>query len=271
MHTMINGGKDMLVSKCSSKLMVQKILLFVITASFHGFLQAASSPYADTVIINGKVITADSDNPLEVTIADAIAIQGDRILAVGTNESIGEKIAAWTEIIDAKGNTVTPGFIDTHNHVFETALGFPWVVKRIPEMLEISINASSVEEMTQLMNQAVAARALQIPAGRWIMVNIRPPNIAVETLGKTITRDKLDNITSNHPVFVSTRGGSVLNTMAIEAVESYYGNQLADAYWKVNRELGWSGDYTDFGRCIKIDLINSKLILLINIFKVTLK
>jgi predicted amidohydrolase YtcJ len=220
-------------------------------------VNAAPSPYADTVIINGKVITADADRPEDVSIAEALAIRGERIIAVGSNDEIQALIADWTEVIDARGNTVTPGFIDTHNHIFETALGFPWVVQRIPEMLEISIRADSVQDMTRLMEQAVAARASQIPVGRWIMVDIRPPAVAVETLGKTITRASLDSIAPNHPVFVSTRGGSVLNTMATESVEGFYGNKLADAYWKVDRDTGWSGDYTDFGRCIKIDIINN--------------
>jgi predicted amidohydrolase YtcJ len=240
-----------------SKLRIIETLLFVLMTHLSFVVYSASSPYAETVILNGKVITADSDDPEAVSIEEAIAISGDKIIAVGSNDDIQEMIADWTEVIDAKGNSVIPGLIDTHNHLFETALGFDWVVKRIPEMLEISVRADSVEGITLRVEQAVAARANQIPEGRWIMVDMRPPEFAVETLGKTITREKLDNITSNHPVFVSTRGGSVLNSMAIEAVESYYGNQLADAYWKVDRELGWSGDYTDFGRCIKIDLINS--------------
>ena len=78
---------------------------------------AAKSPYAETVIINGKVITADADDPEDVTMAEAIAIQGDRIMAVGSNEEIRKLVADWTEVIDAKGNSVIPGLIDTHNDI----------------------------------------------------------------------------------------------------------------------------------------------------------
>lgn len=241
----------------SRQSLVINFLFLVITSLVSTTIHAGTSPYADTVIINGKVITADADKPQDISTAEAVAIQGTKILAVGSNVEIRQLIADWTEVIDARGNTVMPGLIDTHNHLFETALGFDWVVKRIPEMLEISVGGETVNDMTRNLERAVAARAGQIPEGRWIMVDIRPPDIAVETLGKTITRQLLDGITPNHPVFVSTRGGSVLNTMAIEAVESFYGNQLDDAYWKVDRELGWSGDYTDFGRCIKIDIINN--------------
>ncbi len=242
---------------CSYRGSVLFFSLFIVLSLTSQAVISAPSPYADTVIINGEVITADNDKPEQVTIAEAIAIRDSRIIDVGSNDEIQERIANWTEIIDAKGNTVIPGLIDTHNHIFETALGFDWVVTRIPEMLEISIRADSVDELTRNMERAVAARAGQIPEGRWIMVDIRPPAVAVETLGKTITRATLDAVAPNHPVFVSTRGGSVLNTLAIESVEGFYGNQLAHAYWKVDRNLGWSGDYTDFGRCIKIDIINN--------------
>ncbi|NNE38344.1 MAG: amidohydrolase family protein, partial [Gammaproteobacteria bacterium] len=238
-----------------------RLLLLISSIIFLAFIShsalSAPSPYADTVIINGKVITADNDNPQQVTVTEAIAIRDTGIIDVGSNDEIQQRVANWTEVIDAKGNTVIPGLIDTHNHLFETALGFDWVVNRIPEMLEISIQADTVDEMTRNMERAVAARASQIPEGRWIMVDIRPPAVAIETLGKTITRSTLDAVAPNHPVFVSTRGGSVLNTLATESVEGFYGNQLADAYWKVDRDLGWSGDYTDFGRCIKIDIINN--------------
>ena len=72
----------------------------LITSTAH----AAKAPYAETVILNGKVITADSDDPEDVTMAEAIAIQGDRIMAVGSNAEIRKLIADWTEVIDAKGN-----------------------------------------------------------------------------------------------------------------------------------------------------------------------
>ena len=85
---------------------------------------AGTSPYAETIIINGQVITADNDDPDEVTIAEAIAIRGDKILAVGSNAEIKALTADWTEVIDAKGNSVIPGLIDTHNHLYEHTLDF---------------------------------------------------------------------------------------------------------------------------------------------------
>ena len=76
---------------------------------------AAKSPYAETIIVNGKVITMDSDDPDEISTAEAIAIRGDTIIAVGSNAEIRKLAADWTEVIDARGNSVIPGLIDTHN------------------------------------------------------------------------------------------------------------------------------------------------------------
>jgi predicted amidohydrolase YtcJ len=216
---------------------------------------AAKSPFAETVILNGKVITADSDDPKEVSIEQAIAVAGDRIMAVGSNSEIRKLVADWTEVIDAKGNSVIPGLIDTHNHIYETSTGFPWVIRSMPEMLEIHLRGETSGELWGLIQKAVPARARQIPAGQWIRIGLNPASIAVKMFGNQITRGSLDDLAANHPVFVSTRGGSVLNTRAIEAVESYYGNDLPDAYWMESREVGWSGEYTDFSRCIGTDLI----------------
>jgi predicted amidohydrolase YtcJ len=68
---------------------------------------------ADLIIINGKVLTIDTDNP----VAEAIAIRGETIIAVGTNSAVSalsEK--GKTEVIDAKGRLVIPGFNDAHVH-----------------------------------------------------------------------------------------------------------------------------------------------------------
>jgi len=219
---------------------------------------AGMSPFAETVIINGQVITADNDDPNQVTIAEAVAIRGDRILAVGSNAEIKKLAADWTEVIDAKGNSVIPGLIDTHNHLYEHTLDFGWVVKSIPEMLELRIRVENPEELASIVEKAIQARAKQIPAGNWIRVNARPPDAAVRAFGTTLTRKRLDELAPNHPTYVVTRGGSVLGTKAIEAFEDYYGNELPEDYWLVDRETGTSGEYNDFDRCAKIDIINTQ-------------
>jgi predicted amidohydrolase YtcJ len=220
---------------------------------------AAPAPYADTVVINGKVITADSDDINAVTIAQAVAIRDDRIMAVGSNADIQKLVADWTEVVDAKGNTVTPGYIDTHNHIYETATGFPWVVKDIPDLMEIAVRGTNPQDLANKVVQAVEARAKQIPAGKWIRISMGPPPISVPAMNTNVlNRAMIDKVAPNHPVLITTRGGSILNGKSIAAIEAYYGNDLPADYWMVDKERGWSGDYTDFGRCTSLDLIGTQ-------------
>ena len=67
---------------------------------------------ADTILHNGKVLTVDAD----FSIAEAVAVRGDQILAVGTSNEILRLAGPDTVRIDLKGKTVTPGLINTHIH-----------------------------------------------------------------------------------------------------------------------------------------------------------
>ncbi|MFV1494568.1 amidohydrolase [Phaeobacter sp. JH18-32] len=69
----------------------------------------------DLIIINADVWTMDNDAPR----AEAIAIQGNRISAVGPSKDIKALANDDTRVIDAQGNTVLPGFIDSHVHLFQ--------------------------------------------------------------------------------------------------------------------------------------------------------
>ncbi len=235
---------------------LNNITITLLLLLLSGQSYAGKAPYADTVIINGQVITADSNDPNQITIAEAVAIQGDKIMAVGSNTEIQALIADWTEVIDAKGLSVTPGYIDTHNHIYETSTGFPWVVNYIPDLLEVRVGGANPEEMAQNALNAIRARASQIPEGKWIRINMRPPQIAVPIMnGNILNRARLDEVAPNHPTYVTTRGGTILNTKAQQEFAHYYGNELPDDYWMVDADRGWSGEYTDFGRCSSLDLI----------------
>lgn len=68
---------------------------------------------ADTVLYNGKILTVDSN----FTMAQAVAVRGNRITAVGTNDEVLGLAGPNTLRIDLKGKTVTPGLIHTHIHL----------------------------------------------------------------------------------------------------------------------------------------------------------
>lgn len=216
---------------------------------------AGPSPYATTVIINGKVITMDSDDINNISFEEAIAIQNDTIMAVGSNNDIQQYVADWTEVIDAKGNSVLPGLIDTHNHLYENTLtAFEWVLRDIPELIQINITADSPDEMLNTLEKALPARANQVPPGQWIQVRLGPAQIAVQVIGKTATKQFLDPLSPENPVVISTRGGAAYNSLGIKSIEQRFRNPIPDDFW-IDERVGHSGDYTDGPRCIRGDII----------------
>ena len=64
-------------------------------------------------IVNSKVVTLDN----QATIAEAIAIKDGRICAIGSDDEIKSMIKKTTKVLDAKGNVVLPGLIETHGHL----------------------------------------------------------------------------------------------------------------------------------------------------------
>src|SRR5438105_3488930 len=88
---------------------------FCLTATC--FLACAGSMLAqsaaDTILYNGKVLTVDKN----FQVAEAVAVRGDKIAAVGKSDEILKLAGPNTLKIDLQGNTVTPGLINTHLHI----------------------------------------------------------------------------------------------------------------------------------------------------------
>ncbi len=78
--------------------------------------QTKSEP-ATLIFHNGTILTMDEDQPT----AQAIALAGDKVLAVGSNHEILALRDSSTQVIDLQGHTLMPGFIDTHTHIFNEA------------------------------------------------------------------------------------------------------------------------------------------------------
>src|SRR5438876_12399123 len=85
-----------------------------------GAIVLAQQAAPDVILSNGKIITVDE----RFTIAQAVAIQGDRIVAVGANQDIVRLAGPATKRIDLRGRAVTPGLIDNHMHILRA--GTTW-------------------------------------------------------------------------------------------------------------------------------------------------
>ena len=84
----------------------------LILAALFAIPAAAQQPKADLVLLHGKVVTVDSQHPS----AQAIAVRGDKIVAVGSDAEIQKLAGPQTKTIDLKGRLAVPGFIDGHGH-----------------------------------------------------------------------------------------------------------------------------------------------------------
>ena len=111
-----------------------------------------SAPKVDLLLIDAHVITVDRNRP----IAEAVAIQGDRIAWVGTATEARRRFAGTSRIVDLQGATVLPGLIDAHVHLL--ALG--------QSLLRLNLkDVSDANEAVALVKQRVA----DTPAGEWIL------------------------------------------------------------------------------------------------------
>src|SRR5512133_2403030 len=94
------------------------VAAFVLVAVALGWSNPASAQtLADIVLLNGKIVTVDD----RFTIAEALAIKGERILAVGSNAEVEKHKGALTHVVDLNHRTVIPGLIDNHAHYMRAA------------------------------------------------------------------------------------------------------------------------------------------------------
>ncbi len=190
-----------------------------------GCTQQGTSPAADETppapialaIVNARVWTGDRAAPW----AEALAVAGDRLAAVGTSAEI-QRLARDATIVDAAGRLVVPGFIDTHVHFVDGGFRLASVQLR---------DARSRDEFAR----RIRAFAATVPAGTWITGGDWDHSLWG---GELPARDWIDAVTPDHPVWVSRLDGhmALANGAALaaagvtrEAVEVPGGEIVRDA------------------------------------------
>jgi predicted amidohydrolase YtcJ len=157
----------------------------------------AATGYADSIVTGGNVLTMDAEQPM----AEAIAIRGNHILAVGSTRDIENLAGLNTRRIDARGMTVTPGFIDSHSHPLfaEEAVG-------------VNVNLRRIDDV----KDALAGKAANTPPGHWVRGVMYDDTKFDDE--RPLNRNDIDQAVPDHPVYVGHRGGhtGVVNSMAFE-------------------------------------------------------
>jgi len=166
-----------------------------LAASASASLQSSAPDY---VVINARVITVDDEQPT----AQAFAVKQDRFVAVGSSEDIRNLATSRTEIIDAEGLTITPGFIDAHTHASSAGVN---------ELVQVNVDLRSVTEIQAALRERVNNTA----DGQWIRAFKYDDTKLAE--GRPLNRFDIDEVAPNNPVVVGHRGGhtAVYNSMAL--------------------------------------------------------
>ena len=159
--------------------------------------QQAGGSVITLAFVNGRIWTGNPSQPN----AEALAIAGDRIALVGSAAEIREK-AAGAEIIDLNGQFVTPGFIDAHVHFIDG--GF--------RLASVQLRDASTRAM---FAARIKAFADTVPGGTWITGGDWDHTLWG---GELPSRDWIDAVTPNHPVWVNRLDGhmALANSLALQ-------------------------------------------------------
>ncbi|MEE2823209.1 MAG: amidohydrolase family protein [Acidobacteriota bacterium] len=198
-----------------------------------GFSQAipdlvAQQGYADSVVVNGKIVSMDDRSIIPDTpggIYQAMAIKGKRVMGLGTNDEMVKLTGPRTRKVDVGGRTVIPGLVQTHYHIFSPAAARygPQVGLTDPSV-NISVVAEATAEATaKKVRESIlnAIRVQQIPKGKWISVNLeagannRSGTVRTWLYTGKINRRQFDSAIQEHPIMIRSRVAGIFNQTAI--------------------------------------------------------
>jgi predicted amidohydrolase YtcJ len=169
------------------------LMIFLVLSVLVLFFACGAGPpqkqKADLVLRGGKVVTVDES----FSIAESVAVAGDRIIYVGPEEKIDEYISAATEVIDCSGMLVLPGLIDSHAHLHSLGNELSY------------FNITGTKSFQQIV-QMVESRVKSLKPGEWIIGGRWDQNDWKET--SFPVHEKLSRISPQNPVYLSRIDGN---------------------------------------------------------------
>ncbi|MBI5773116.1 MAG: amidohydrolase [Verrucomicrobia bacterium] len=152
---------------------------------------------ADFILRNAKVATVDA----KFSLAQAVAVRGNKILAVGSNEDITKLAGPNTRMVDAKGRMVIPGLMDSHTHPGGAS------------MTEFDHALPVMESIADVLAY-LRSRAAVVPEGQWIVLQ----QVFITRLKEQRypTRAELDAAAPKHPVVFRTGPDASVNSLALK-------------------------------------------------------
>ena len=161
-------------------------------------------------VVNARIWTGNAKRPW----AEAIAVRGDRIAAVGSSAEIQKMVPKGAKVVDAHGQMMVPGFIDSHTHIISAGRGLAMVKLR---------DASTQAEFIA----RIKAFAKTVPKGAWITDGDWDHTLWG---GELPTRQWIDSVTPDNPVWVSRLDGhmGLANGLALAAAKVSKGTPEVD-------------------------------------------
>lgn len=159
----------------------------------------APGEIADTILVNGNIVTIDAQR----TTAKALAVKDGIIRYIGDDETARSMANESSRVIDLSGRTVTPGLIDAHCHL--SACGLIGTIY-------VDVNWPAIHTIQQ-MQERIAEKIATTPPGEWV---IGAGWVSFE--GRYPTKQDIDPVSPKHPVMIINQGGhmAVVNSLALE-------------------------------------------------------
>ena len=184
--------------KSSRSRQVKRFIFLVLAIQAAGSIMRAADS-ADLILKKGNVYTVNDQQPR----AEAIAVRGDRIVAVGSDAEMLRLKGDKTRVIDLHGHTVVPGLTDSHCHIFGIGAR------------ELNLNLEGTDSLPDFLAR-VKARVAETPRDKWIT-----GRGWIETFWSPAefpSRQDLDLISPDNPVFLTRADGhaAVANSFALK-------------------------------------------------------
>ncbi len=152
---------------------------------------------ADLIYHHAKVLTVDA----KFRVVEAIAVKGDRVLAVGSDEEVLRHRGPKTKVVDAQGRTILPGLYDSHTHPVGAATS------------ELDGSLPYLRTLDDVF-QHIRKKAADTPEGDWIVLRYAFPTRLKE--GRFPTRQELDDAAPKHPVLYHAGPAGLVNSMGLK-------------------------------------------------------
>jgi predicted amidohydrolase YtcJ len=201
-----------------------------------GLATPAAAQSADTILLNGKIVTLTAAGTVE-----ALAIDDGKIVAVGSSQEIAKRATPATRRIDLAGRSVIPGLIDSHMHAIRAALFYA-----------TEVNWIGTKTIGEAMER-IREKAQRTKPGEWIIVagGWTPPQFAEK---RRPTQAELSAAAPDHPVYIQLfYSNALLNAAGLAALNISKDEDLAPG-GKLERDAqgaltGWvAGDNATISR-----------------------